>query len=78
MGNALHAKSRSFLILVAALERDDWNNRNFGTLGTDVSLIRLERSEAVEPSIGLRAGYLERLERDPFLVSIRDHTCREG
>ena len=55
-----------------------------GTFGTDVSLKRFERSEAVErlerleraaalrglerlnPSIGLRAGYLERLERDPF------------
>jgi hypothetical protein len=49
LGNALHAKSRLSLILVAALERDDWNKWNFGTFGTDVSLKRFERNVAVKP-----------------------------
>ena len=43
------------------MDRDHWNNWNFGTLETDVGLIRLERSKAVER--------LERLERDSQLVS---------
>jgi hypothetical protein len=29
----------------------------------------LNGAERLNPSIGLRAGYLERLERDPFLAS---------
>ena len=39
---------RHFLFLVAQAERDDWNNWNFGTLGTCLSRKRFERSEAVE------------------------------
>src|SRR5262249_36025346 len=59
------------------VDRDHWNNWNFGTFGTDVSLIRLERSRAIENK-SAHGEPVEPLERDPFLVSIRDHTFCEG
>jgi hypothetical protein len=47
---ATETRSRTFPdALLRELERNDWNNSNFGTLGTCVSLQRFERSEAVEP-----------------------------
>src|SRR5262245_10413410 len=51
---------------------------NVELLNFELSARPLNGAQRLNPSIGLRAGYLERLERDPFLVSIRDHTFREG
>ena len=45
------------------VDRDHWNNWNFGTLETDVGLIRLERSKAVEPFDRTQGRRLERLEQ---------------
>jgi hypothetical protein len=47
------------------VERDDWNNWNFGTLGTDVNLKRLELSAAVER--------LERFEHPSVCVRVAFH-----
>jgi len=60
----------------AALGWSDWKNWHFGTVGTDVSVIRLERSAAVErlEQFELGSAYvseavelLERLERTGVL-----------
>src|SRR5262249_60857815 len=62
------------------VDRDHWNNWNFGTLGTDVSLIRLERSAAVErlePLELVLASYVlngaQRLRINPLMVSPSNH-----
>src|SRR5215831_9428421 len=47
---------------------NDWNNWNFGTLGTCFGLKRLERSEAIEPFDRLLCGCQAHYTRDRFFL----------
>jgi hypothetical protein len=65
----------------------DWNNWNFETLGTCVSLKRFERSKAIEREIPRMVSWsnhwnwpqhalaIERLERLAFACFLVPHAC---